>query len=308
MHGVLPAFAAAVRTRRWWRRRRSGRTFGSTSTTAVAAVRSTETVSPGARAMLSRPFLAAWMLTAMRTGSGAFGSWRITSTSSANGIRNAAGQGQGVEHAYFLVGRIGEFARLADQSDHVDRRQRALRHVDHVAVAEFGHLDGAGRGGRKIHRDDGRASPRRARLLVGSQRSGGVGAAGHWRRGRCRRRPPAASRCGGFPPPCRPLCSTPRRQPGPPSANVDPRGSSCVPGLLTAPTTVTLRVRHCFMVTVMQGLRNTPRAMLSALIACSACSTSMPAHAHSCPPAEPRPSRRRPRGPASWWWSAWCSR
>ena len=54
-------------------------------------------------------------------------------------IGNAARQGQGVENAYFLAGGIGEFSRLAHQSDHVNRLQRPLHHVNHVAVAQFGH-------------------------------------------------------------------------------------------------------------------------------------------------------------------------
>ena len=81
---------------------------------------------------------------------------------------------------------------------------------------------------------------------------------------------------------CRISTSVPASLLNPSAANsaaisdVDPRGSSCGPGLLTAPTTVTVRVRHCFIVSVMQGVRKTPRATLSALIACSARSTSSP--------------------------------
>ena len=58
------------------------------STTTVTGVCSTETVSPGAKATLSCPCLAACRLTEIRTGSALPGGRRITSTSSATGLEH----------------------------------------------------------------------------------------------------------------------------------------------------------------------------------------------------------------------------
>ncbi len=63
----------------------------------------------------------------------------------------------------------------------------------------------------------------------------------------------------------------------PPTVVLLARGNSYVPGSFTAPTTVTLFIRCCFISSVTLGLRNTPRLMAAVRIACSAPVSSRPA-------------------------------
>ena len=185
--------------------------------------------------------------------------WRITSTSSATAF-NAAGQGQGVERGFpgwvdRELSACGQSEPRRSVRDDVDRASRSSGTTTAPCAVS--------------PPSSQRASPRRACLLVGCQRSERIlplacdGAA--------RRRLPRVG-VANFHDPCSPLYPMSAAIKPPSSDPHEARASRLVDGPHDGDfARAALLHGHGDA-----GLRNTPRVTLWALIACSACSTSMP--------------------------------